>query len=538
MKPSFFNVDARINEKAFRLASRLLVAVMLACAAQTFVVLLGQIFIGWNPWYLSLAALLVALARLGSYQRLRKLDPLGGEWFLYLGALWLVILLGLRLMVGLSYGWAAFLAELPRWPEGIDVIFPGSFALAVVLALVVWFLADYFAELLAKLDLDFVRLQHEFPDALELSQPPVRQRILILTLSIGIFLVILTAIMRIDLRAAGNAELVILQLAPLAGGGASTLIYFMLGLALFSLTQFMDLQARWGLNHVPVSGDLAGRWAQYSLVFLGVLALVVSLLPTNYSMGFLYVLGYGLSIILQVLLFILQLVFALFVLFINSVFTLFNREPPLEEVPMPEPEGPEFLQMPETQAIDPSAAPLWMEYFRQAFFWIVLLSIVIFAVRQILLQNEELVAELSRFRLFALLADWWKRLREFFVRARTGVREVVQAGAARLRQRRSPRQLLEGWINLRRLDPRNKIYFYYQAFLRRSGESGLPRSLSQTPSEFAQGLDNALPEAEPDIDALTGAFIEARYTRQEIQPQKASLAQSTWERLRKALRSR
>lgn len=538
MKPSFFNVDARINEKAFRLASRLLVAVMLACAAQTFVVLLGQIFIGWNPWYLSLAAFVIALARLGSYQRLRKLDPLGGEWFLYFGAIWLIILLGLRLMVGLSYGWAAFLAELPRWPEGIDVIFPGSFALAVVLALVVWFLADYFAELLAKLDLDFVRLQHEFPDALELSQPPVRQRILTLTLSIGIFLVILTAIMRIDLRAAGNAELVILQLAPLAGGGASTLIYFMLGLALFSLTQFMDLQARWGLNHVPVSGDLAGRWAQYSLVFLGVLALVVSLLPTNYSMGFLYVLGYGLSIILQVLLFILQLVFALFVLFINSVFTLFNREPPLEEVPMPEPERPEFLQMPETQAIDPSAAPLWMEYFRQAFFWVVLLSIVIFAVRQILLQNEELVAELSRFRLFALLADWWKRLREFFVRARIGVREAVQAGAARLRQRRSPRQLLEGWINLRRLNPRNKIYFYYQAFLRRSGESGLPRSLSQTPSEFAQRLDNALPEAEPDIDALTGAFIEARYTRQEIQPQKASLAQSTWERLRKALRSR
>ncbi|MCG2784178.1 MAG: DUF4129 domain-containing protein [Anaerolineae bacterium] len=538
MKPSFFNVDARINEKAFRLASRLLVAVMLACAAQTFVVLLGQIFIGWNPWYLSLAALLVALARLGSYQRLRKLDPLGGEWFLYLGALWLVILLGLRLMVGLSYGWAAFLAELPRWPEGIDVIFPGSFALAVVLALVVWFLADYFAELLAKLDLDFVRLQHEFPDALELSQPPVRQRILTLTLSIGIFLVILTAIMRIDLRAAGNAELVILQLAPLAGGGASTLIYFMLGLALFSLTQFMDLQARWGLNHVPVSGDLAGRWAQYSLVFLGVLVLVVSLLPTNYSMGFLYVLGYGLSIILQVLLFILQLVFALFVLFINSVFTLFNREPPLEEVPMPEPEGPEFLQMPETQAIDPSAAPLWMEYFRQAFFWVVLLSIVIFAVRQILLQNEELVAELSRFRFFALLADWWKRLREFFVRARTGVREAVQAGVARLRQRRSPRQLLEGWINLRRLDPRNKIYFYYQAFLRRSGESGLPRSLSQTPSEFAQRLDNALPEAEPDIETLTTAFIEARYTRREIAPQAANLAQRTWQRLRKALRLR
>lgn len=116
--------------------------------------------------------------------------------------------------------------------------------------------------------------------------------------------------------------------------------------------------------------------------------------------------------------------------------------------------------------------------------------------------------------------------------------EAAQAGAARLRSRRGPRQLLDEWINLRRLDPRNKIYFYYQAFLRRSGESGHPRSLSQTPSEFAQRLDSALPEAEPDIETLTTAFIEARYTPREIAPQAVNLAQRTWQRLRKALRSR
>jgi hypothetical protein len=466
----------------------------------------------------------------------KKLDPLGTQWFISFGALWLVILTVLRLMVGLSSGLSAFLAELPLWPNDIAVILSGEFILAIFIALVTWFLADYFAELLSKLDLDFVRIQREMPDPLENAQPPVRQRLLTLTLSLGIALVILTALSRLDLRAAANAELVILQLSSLAGGGLSTLLYFMFGLALFSLTQFMDLQSRWGFQGIPVSGNLAGHWAQYSLVFLGGLALLVSVLPTNYSMGFIYLLGYGLSIIIQVVYFIFQVVFTLFVLFINGAFTLVGQDPLLEEAPMPEPEMPEFFQPPDAQSIDVTSAPLWMEYFRQAFFWVVLLGVVIFAVRQVLLQNEELLGELRRFRFFALLADLWNRFKGFFEKASASLTENIQHSIERLRSRRNARQNMGGWINLRRLDPRHRIYFFYQAFLRRSGERGLPRSLSQTPSEYAQRLDDALPEAEPDIEALTAAFIEARYTRREIPPQSASLAQRTWERIRKALR--
>lgn len=537
MKPSFFSLEARINENTFLLASRLLTALMLACVVQTFVSLLNQIFSDWNPWYFSLAAFLTSLASLANYNRLRKFGALSPAWFANLIALWLVILTVLRLLVGLSHGLDNFLAELPRWAESIDVVIPPDFALGVVLLAIVWMLSDYFADLFTKFDLDFVKLQNELPDALELSQPPARQRILGLILNIGIILVFLTGLMRLDLRAALNAELVVLQLPILAGGGASTLLYFMLGLALFSLTQFMDLQARWGLNGVPVSGNLAGRWAQYSLAFMAVLAVVVSFLPTNYSLGFIYILGYGLNFILQIFFFLIQLGYAVLVFIINALFALFNREAPLEEQPMPEAALPDFSGFGEQELVEPTAAAPWMEYFRQAFFWVVLLAILFFAVRQVLLQNEELLAGLRRFRPFAFLAGLWANLRGFFVRASDGVREAVQAGVERLRQR-NLRQTVGGWINLRRLDPRHKVYFYYQAFLRRSGESGLPRSLSQTPNEYAQRLDSALPEAEPDIDALTAAFIEARYTRIEIPPQKASLAQRTWQRLRKALRKK
>lgn len=537
MKLSFFNFEARINEKTFRLVSRFLVALMLACATQTYVSLLQHIYGNWNPWYLTLAAFLVALVCVATYRRLHRFDLLGNEWLLHFGALWLLILVALRLMLGLSYGWESFLAELPHWAENIQAALPYEYYMAVLLVVSIWLLADYFSELLTKLDLDYVRLQREVPDLIEVAQRSVRDRLLTLILNIGIILVILTALMRLDLRAAGNAEFVILQLPPLAGGGISTLLYFMLGLTLFSLTQFIDLQARWGLNKVQVSGDLAGRWVQYSLVFLVILTVIVALLPTSYSLGFLAVIGYGLWFLVQVGFFLVQLFLTLVVLLINSIYALFNREPPLTgETPI-EPQLPEAFQ---PEALDPAltaAAPPWVEILRQVFFWLVLLGFIAFAVRQVLLQNQDAISGLRRVPILDFFITMFSRLRVFFKRAGAGVAEAVQAGMARLLPKRSPHQTLTGWISLRRLDPRNKVYFYYQAFLRRSSESGLPRGLSQTPVEFAKHLDDALPEAEPDIEALTGAFIEARYTRKPIEPQSANFAQRTWERIRKALRS-
>ncbi|RPH55467.1 MAG: DUF4129 domain-containing protein, partial [Chloroflexi bacterium] len=140
----------------------------------------------------------------------------------------------------------------------------------------------------------------------------------------------------------------------------------------------------------------------------------------------------------------------------------------------------------------------------------------------------------------SLLAKIWGWLRGMFASARSGIAKIVETGRERLRARRASSKDLfgAGFLNLRRLDPRQKVYFFYLAFIRRSGESGLPRSLSQTPSEFAAALDTTLPEAGPDIEALTAAFVEARYTPHPVEPHKASLVKTAWERIRKALQGR
>jgi hypothetical protein len=89
-------------------------------------------------------------------------------------------------------------------------------------------------------------------------------------------------------------------------------------------------------------------------------------------------------------------------------------------------------------------------------------------------------------------------------------------------------------IRLRSLDPRRQIYFFYLAMIRRGGEQGVRRKPSQTPAEYAVQLENALPSSQEDIESMTEAFVEARYSRQDVDSKKAELVKATWARIRSA----
>ena len=68
------------------------------------------------------------------------------------------------------------------------------------------------------------------------------------------------------------------------------------------------------------------------------------------------------------------------------------------------------------------------------------------------------------------------------------------------------------------------------------GHATIARQPAQTPSEFVQDLEGAWPEAELDVEALTGAFLTARYDAAEISPNEAQQVKSVWERIKRALR--
>ena len=66
----------------------------------------------------------------------------------------------------------------------------------------------------------------------------------------------------------------------------------------------------------------------------------------------------------------------------------------------------------------------------------------------------------------------------------------------------------------------------------------MPRKPSQSPTEYAAALERALPEAVEDIDSITAAFVEARYSRNDVNPGDASAVKATWGRIRRALQSK
>ena len=74
--------------------------------------------------------------------------------------------------------------------------------------------------------------------------------------------------------------------------------------------------------------------------------------------------------------------------------------------------------------------------------------------------------------------------------------------------------------------------------IRRSGEQELRREPSQTPSEYAVRLGEALPAASEDIDSITAAFMRARYSRRDVNAQEADFVKATWERIRGALQNK
>jgi cytochrome b561 len=527
----------QINEKTFRQVSFGLIALMLTCGAFTLISLINRLLPDWQPWYLAGLVFFVTLERMYTYRRFRDLSVLSQEWAFALGTEWVVLLALIRLVVGLSHGLPAFLAEIPRWSQAFGAeFFSLEYFFAAILALLAWLVSGSFADLLDELGFEQAVILQNFP-ALENDKAPVRERLLNQIFSLGTVLIVLTALVRVDLR--GLLEKtggpLFSSIPALAGGGASTLLYFMLGLALLSQTQFIDLHTRWSLQAIPINRSLAGRWAFYSLIFLGLLAALVSLLPTSYSLGLLYLIGYGLSMVSGVLFMIVEFLLSIIMFIFSLPFLLLGQKPPTENVRFKPP------QLPQAPAADPtSAAPIWWEMLKTFGFWAIFLGILIFSVLQYLRQHEEVLAALRKLPGAAFLIQLVQWLRGLFAGVKTGLAKAVAAGQERLRTRQQPAQAVpgNGFLNLRRLDPRQKVYFYYLTLLRRSGETGLPRRPSQTPAEFATTLELALPAADDDISALTEAFVEARYTRRPVGPEKANRVKEYWEHLRQALRGK
>ena len=527
------------NEKVYRSISYVLVFLMMACIIMTIGNLIQSVSPNSPSGTIAGILLFIVIDRLYTHRQSKALTPLSREWMITLGAQWIVIVLFSRFLLSYADGPDSLMADLSLLARGyIADLFTLEFVITLFLAMAAWAVTAQFLELLDEIGLDMKVALHENPVIVHSGTLPAHERMVNLILSTGIIVVILSVLTRLNVRMmlSYTDGFPRVELSRFSGAEAGALLYFVFGLALLSLSKLMSLQTHWNQLRIPLSSkNLPRQWAVYSLSFLLVLAVVISLLPAGDSLGLFFIVRTLFGYIFAVLVFISQLIVALVLLLFSLPFLFFGKASPV----ITESSPPPLPVMPPVELVSTTPNPVW-ELIRSIFLWGSLLAIVVYAFIQFVKQHEDILHALRRSRVtnWLLLAWQWlyrnvKKTREHLSRA---IAEAWQGMFPRLDGKRILPH--PGLMRLRTLDPRRRVLFFYLAMIRRGGELGFTREPSQTPAEYAVRLEQAVPSAGDDIDSITEAFVQARYSRQEIDPQKADGVKAIWARIRRALQKK
>ena len=526
------------NVNVFRFLGYLLVFLMMACAVMSLGMLIQNVLPGWHSGIIAGILSFIVIDRLYTYRGMRSLIPLSSEWAIAILSQWLLILLVMRFLLSYADGLDSLRADLALFARGyLAELFSLEYVVSVLLALLVWYLTGRFLDLLEEIGLDPVLALNE--GSISIGTVPAHERLVGLIFSFGIGLVILTALARVDMQSTfSNVEgLPRVALNRLSGAEAGALLYFVFGLALLSLSRLMSLQTHWNRLRIPVSSkNLTRQWGVYSLLFLLILAVMVSLLPAGDSFGFFSVLGTLINFLLGILFFLGQLIISLILLLVSLPFALFGQVPPALRLPPP----PPLPVLPPVEAAPPITSGVAWAMVRSILLWGSLVLILIFVIVQFVRQHGGLRAALRKSRLTNWLAMAWQWLSRSMDKAGANLSQAIADGWQSLISRLEAKRILPpaSLLRLRALNPRRQIYFFYLAMIRRGGEQGVPRGPSQTPSEYAVTLEKALPSAEGDIDSITEAFVEARYSRREVDSRDVAAVRATWGRIRRAFQMR
>jgi hypothetical protein len=528
-----------INQKVFNAVSTVVVSLMMGCVAITLVLFGGKLSPNWELSFLPIFCTLIALERMVSTRRIKRLLVFSKSWFFYHSAQWTFVLIILKVILLISHPPESLWLEAQLWRVDIFTYFFNSeYLLAIILVGIIWMITGYLAHLLDEMSLEEALIRYETAVAAPVSTPPVRERLLGTIFAIGFILVILTALMRIDFRMLfeGNTDNFSFQSLPyLAAGAWNVLLYFLLGLILMSQSQFARLNARWRFQKIEVTSKLAGQWALYSALFIIFLALLASILPTNYSLGILSVIGYVLRFIFGIIVYIIGMVWMVVASLFNLILSLLGITSQ-SEVSTP----PTAFTPPEPPIESPiTGAYPWLELIKSLVFWMVFIGIVGFSIVQFVRQHEGILTAIRG----VPGLSWLSKIISWLFGGLRGINErislVVESGLERFRNRRRPQLFpdIPGYINLRRLRPRQRVYFFFLAMIRRGGERGITRTKAQTPYEYANTLKGEIPDVEDDVTSLTKAFVDARYSRGDFDDEKVHLVKRFWERIRGALRA-
>lgn len=416
---------------------------------------------------------------------------------------WFSVIKGLRY---LSLPLALTLAEISRWSQDLLAIFDLASLITYLPVGLAWYFAQVFMD-------DLYRLDSRDDDRSTPATTHLTEHFLVggmgLMLIVGLLLL-------------GPEAIVQLNRPSRPGIVWNVLIYFTLGLILLGQVRYLSLRNEWQNLRIPLARDLPSRWLRYTLALIGLALLVAMLLPTGYTVGLFDLF----NIMMATAWFVISLVIYLLGVFLTWLLPNW-----------PQPVGPVFE--PEKQPpIEPAnlinlTIP---EVLRSAFFWVVVIAILVYVIRAYLRDRGGLVQQLLKIKLLRTLYEWWLEFRSYLGQLARSVSAYLPRPLAERLQRQQVETPLT-LLRLNTLSPREKVLYFYLNLLHRAEQAGLGRRPPQTPYEYDSTLAPHLSETQADLDQLTQAFVETRYGRQSISAEYARALQDRWQRLSAILKT-
>jgi hypothetical protein len=492
---------------------------MMGSIAYSLVDLIRLFFPSWSGTYIVIGSVLAALEANYSYRLIRAGNLRGADVlrFRAIEIAMFFVLLRIGSMIGL--GWARVWADLRAWPQEPWRILNLEVAYAYLLTLLSWT-----ASTRTTYDLE------------RIGEPPVRDKYYVYPVDAltsrffwgGAMLLWTVGVTRIGISALLN-----LSRPSVPGLVLNVLLYFVLGLAMLGQIQYARLSQRWHKEGMDVSDALARHWIRYTLLFLGLTGLIAFLLPTGYTLPLLDVISIVIGAVFYAFNVIFQVAVLLFFLAFSPLAKLLGSDLERQRFdPGPPPQLPRIIN---------GSAPDWLEVVRSTVFWILSVAVVVYIVRSYLRDRPELTEAVMTLKPFRAMRRLLEAIRLQLARLIGVTRRRIAIRVPRGQRATGADQPdAEGvfrFFHLGGLSRQERTIYYYLSILRRAARQGYPRRSSQTPYEYDAKLGPNVPQAEEEMDRLTEAFVETRYSTHRIDEERERRVRGAWKRVRAALRA-
>lgn len=308
------------------------------------------------------------------------------------------------------------------------------------------------------------------------------------------------------------------------------LVYFILGLWMISQSRLDMMRARWLADGVDADEAIVDNWRRSSIIILVLFALIAAFLP----IGSTFAAAVVLNAIFGAVLFVSQIAFLILSTLLVSLLSLLGIGAPPEEtselLPAPAPTPP-------TEAAPPPMSET-TALVAGGIFWVLVAAVALVALTFFLRDRGVTIHSETLVRVWRQLKQWFTRLWSGAARGASTVQSTLRRSLSALRPGGERSRAPWRFLRVNALPPREQIRYFYLSTVRRAADEGVPREKNETPTEYARDLQAQWPDAEKEIDALTGAFLEARYSPRDYEPDDVNPIKEVWKRVRRTIRHR